>query len=368
MAIGDRKTVWILGAGFSRSLGAPLLATLFRQQNVRDFTGVGVKDSLVQDLVWTQMIFNHGRRDGLWEDAEVFLAFADDAWARKPPDDYKRREFARLVETCSVAVYGLAAGEAERSYSNVPRVVRRALAFETSRFLKYANPKEDEAWGPYLSWAKRLRLEFDTVVTFNYDRVPEMLRLFVPLPHQAEFKDQMPVYKMHGSTDWVINRSDPQNPRVEQNLVAIENDLELGLAPPGGSKASLTETLFWPLWDAAIKAIREAAEIVIVGYSFPKTDALAKKSILDAMDSAESKVSVRQAHLVLGPDVNSDVNARVLELLRHRMGPKRQVFVNLPATRSITYGGDGAAIVTQHRLWAEDFIADYQTRAGPAWP
>ena|ERR1017187_9366100 len=63
-----------------------------------------------------------------------------------------------------------------------------------------------------------------------------------------------------------------------------------------------------------------------------------------------SKANVRRATLVLGPDVNSDVNWRVLELLRHRMGSGRQVFVNHPSTSSLTYGGPGAAIVNQHRL------------------
>jgi hypothetical protein len=63
MAIDGRKTVWILGAGFSRSLGAPLLETLFRQQHVRDFTGVIRQESLIQDVVWTQFIFNSGRNE-----------------------------------------------------------------------------------------------------------------------------------------------------------------------------------------------------------------------------------------------------------------------------------------------------------------
>jgi hypothetical protein len=39
-------------------------------------------------------------------------------------------------------------------YQKVTRTVRRALAFETSRFLKYTNPKDDEARGPYRSWAE----------------------------------------------------------------------------------------------------------------------------------------------------------------------------------------------------------------------
>ena len=36
MAIGGGKTVWILGAGFSRALGGPLLADLFRPETYQE--------------------------------------------------------------------------------------------------------------------------------------------------------------------------------------------------------------------------------------------------------------------------------------------------------------------------------------------
>jgi hypothetical protein len=94
----------------------------------------------------------------------------------------------------------------------VTRTVRRALAFETSRFLKYTDPKDDEAWGPYRSWAEGLDPKLDSVVTFSYDKVPEMLGLFVPVPQKIGFRSGVPVYKMHGSTDWLINRNDRGTP------------------------------------------------------------------------------------------------------------------------------------------------------------
>jgi hypothetical protein len=39
-------------------------------------------------------------------------------------------------------------------------------------------------------------------VTFNYDKVPERLGLFAPVPQKIGFRSGVPVYKMHGSTDW----------------------------------------------------------------------------------------------------------------------------------------------------------------------
>jgi hypothetical protein len=364
MAERERKTVWILGAGFSRSLGAPLLETLFRQQHGRDFTGVVPQGSLVQDVIRTQMVFNSGRKVGLWEDAEVFLAFTDDAWGRQPTDDYKQREFAQLVENLDFSLCGLRPDQTDPPYKKAPSTVRRALAFETSRFLRFSNPEKDEAWQPYLRWAKLLRTqpEVNSIVTFNYDRVPEMLGLFVPLPHQIGTGSAVPVYKVHGSTNWRVNRNNPSRPHVELNEVTIENDLELALAAPGASKASLSQTLFEPLWGEAVKAISEADEIVIIGYSFPKTDALARHMLLDALHRDTTQVGddghhlTRQAHLVLGPDVDVPKNRRVLELIRHRMGSRRGVVIDERPMQP--YG----AVLYRHRLWAEDFIDDYLLR------
>jgi hypothetical protein len=270
-----------------------------------------------------------------------------------------------LVETLNFSDTGLQSDYATRSYQKAPQTVRRALAFETSRFLKFANPTRDEAWDPYVRWAESLRHQpgLNSVVTFNYDRVPEMLGLFVPRPHQiGRISRGVPVYKMHGSTDWVVNRNDPDSPHVEQNEVAIENDLDLALAAPGGSKASLSQTLFEPVWTAAIEAISKADEVVIVGYSFPKTDALARYTILEAlqMDGTElddnGDKRVRQAHLVLGPDVDLPKNRRVLELIRPRMGPGRQVSIDKDVT------APNGIVINSHRLWAEDFIDDHLER------
>jgi hypothetical protein len=40
MAIGQGRTVWILGAGFSKSLGGPLLIDLFRQRRYEDLRDI----------------------------------------------------------------------------------------------------------------------------------------------------------------------------------------------------------------------------------------------------------------------------------------------------------------------------------------
>ena len=392
MAIADRRTVWILGAGFSRSLGAPLLAGLFRQQHFRDLQeALPGNVSLAANVAWTQALFNQGKDvDHLWDDGEEFLSFVDAATGNEAGvlwDVAKNAELMGLVarghylnrSEIRSRLTGLTDDSRLPNCIQDPaNTVRRALAFEASRFLRNVRGEDDERWKPYRDWAKSLSPEHDSIVTFNYDTLLETLgkpfHVVMPpsmagpdgvVPDRTVPNGTVPVFKLHGSADWETDES--FSLRCVRNKNAVDQNVPLAIAAPGRSKASISGSLFKPIWDEAKVKLREAAEVVVIGYSFPKTDALARMTLLDSIAGDSSNARVRRATLVLGPDVNSDVNARVLELLRHRMGPKREVFVNQPATKSISYGGEGAAVVNQHRLWAEDFIADYELRTAPKW-
>ncbi len=380
MAIGNRKTVWILGAGFSRPLGGPLLQTLFRQQSLEDF-GDLIPRNLAVSVVWSQVVFNYGKGEGLWDDAEEFLAFVDAAYGVEKEDPHnplKRAKFETLLRRLD---YQTAGDVLDPNWSGLSRLhvtassldptksVRRALAFETSSFLKYAKPSEDETWLPYQQWAKTLQPELDSVVTFNYDTVPEMLggamKVMVPSTdeNQAEPPDCVPVFKLHGSVDWLTDRHFMLCVRRPDSLYQDTGGAVPAIAAPGRSKAYVATGTFKPLWQAAERRLKQAAEVAIIGYSFPKTDALALKTILDSLTEENCGVQVRQAHLVLGPDTLSIGNQRVVELLRYRMGQQRRVldradeWNEIPVARRRPVG-----VVNQHRLWAQDFIGDYSYR------
>ena len=127
MPIEGKKTVWILGAGFSRSLGGPLLSSLFRQEDVDDFLDViptADFGTLAAEVVWTQSLYNKGH-DGekCWENAEDFLAYIESAFG-DPADHLKRAKVNGVIKRA-----GLASSPDPRP------TVTRALAFECSRFL-----------------------------------------------------------------------------------------------------------------------------------------------------------------------------------------------------------------------------------------
>jgi hypothetical protein len=366
MAIGQLPTVWVLGAGFCKSLGGPLLVDLFRQQYWGDLRKV-MDDDLATTLTWVQAIFNHGRKlEQLWDNAEEFLAFIDSAYGE--PRNAPRRERAIIESVFERALcpfdpsgtnHVLVNNARFRSCVADPlKTVRRALAVETTSFLTDLGDR-DERWTPYEEWARGLSPERDTVITFNYDLFLDLLapsRFQVVLPGEAVARDRVPVFKMHGSGNWVV---DEDSQRISIDNDAIHSDRPIAIAAPGRSKAESVSRLFQPIWLDAIARLTHAYSIVFVGYSFPKTDAAARMDLLSGIERAAGG-AVKQIEIVLGPDINRPESRRVLELLRHRTGHRR-VFVDREP-EFIYHRGEPITIITQHPLWAEDFVGDYGSR------
>lgn len=67
---------WV--AGFSKSLGGPLLTDLFRQQSYDDLLHIFGPNRAAK-VAWSQALYNCGLEKKLWEDAEDFLAYVEAA-------------------------------------------------------------------------------------------------------------------------------------------------------------------------------------------------------------------------------------------------------------------------------------------------
>jgi hypothetical protein len=141
-----------------------------------------------------------------------------------------------------------------------------------------------------------------TIVTFNYDTIPDILanqdgKLFVPLPSElsaskdkAAQEDKAPVFKVHGSVNWYrgnqVYRSEVGNHDVDlTGNVSLHcntpNDFAIGV--PGPQKKNLISGCLSSLWIEAMSCMSAADMILLVGYRFPPSDALARQGILQAI-------------------------------------------------------------------------------------
>ena len=89
MMAAHTPTVWILGAGFSKGLGGPLIQDLLahREEKVLEsFFPKNVYGEAAKDLFKVRLFFNYGLELHYWDHAEHFLDLVESAAAEKGPD------------------------------------------------------------------------------------------------------------------------------------------------------------------------------------------------------------------------------------------------------------------------------------------
>jgi hypothetical protein len=318
MNLEHRSVVWILGAGFSKSLGAPLLSELLTLRSAQrvevvyqgqPFLGKGGRD-----LEAPAAICEAGIEEGEWEHAEEFLERLDLAVS----SDSARRILAQyFLASPAIEKNGIGCDGTEEEVLDIRARALRLLAGELCLFLKDADP-EMEKWAPYRKWASMLAPN-DTVITFNYDRV---LDLLVPFGTDMEIVDPIEaahwerkgplVLKLHGSINWFRDDHGKIGWCGEESKHPDESGLyckleEMALATPGPTKQSMIREggSLKALWDRAGEQIGRAHAVVMVGYRMPPTDAGTKQWLVDEIrervDTAPSLPRVPlHVHTVLG--------------------------------------------------------------------
>jgi hypothetical protein len=379
---GDRRVVWVLGAGFSAALGGPMLADLlsrkseadirvrFREANYPELHGIAASQ--------VRFLYQYGstnevvpgftmRGERIWSNAEDFIDYVDTAASPAPDNDgnalAERMNGILLQKFDSKIVEG---PDALRT------VARRLIAAECCGFLAGVDPKREQ-WRPFRGWARSLG-ENDTIVTFNYDRVLEVLRdaqnkqaalgkdgpsrLSIVVPAKADdrgaFGGTTPVLKLHGSVDWrktrIGDRWTVESTADPGHALRCPAE-ELALATPGPSKELESTTGFRALWTWAEDALKNADAIVFVGYRFPETDAYARETLLEAIwgnGLSATKYHELRMHVVLG---QSPDHARRMEALLDAVGPNEA----FPPEGRPARGSS----VRVHPLFAQDFFSVY---------
>jgi hypothetical protein len=356
------KVAWILGSGFSRSLGGPLLRDLLsdRRRQLVDavFRNQDGKPTLPAERVVAYNVFHafkEGRdQPGYWQDAEEFLDFVDVANDEKEP---RRAMLEQLLRQRTQA----------SSVEEVRDLAILSVASEVSTYTEVPNLR-GESWQPYQRWKKQLVKQGDAIVTFNYDLVVERLStngesdLFGPhtvfTPYMHEDPSGVPIYKLHGSANWAFQE---RNPSAFQEYAHVGgfagSDKKPLIASPGATKLRLCQGELQQIWQEAKKRICEADVIVFIGYRFPPSDSHARTEILGAIKANDAPYL--RVHTVLGPNLNEPDSVRLSAMLHRtiRAGGKHEHETpDLPPNKEQAKSLPRYNVV-QHPLYAEDFLS-----------
>lgn len=354
------RIVWILGAGFSKPLGGPLLKDLFTtssfdamQYRFPKEEYSGLYNNPAQAV---HFLYNEDRRKGEgreWADAEEFLD-ALDAAVRAGAVSSSTSRLMKRVEPFFKDTDDV------RDLKPVLLAAKRLLSAECAGFLVDADT-DQEKWNPFHYWASNITGD-DCIITFNYDLVLERLE---KKPHDGfmvqvvtpstkkRISGRAPIFKLHGSINWGnIEFSKGREFRVVEDYFALRcTGDELVIASPGPSKEITTGELT-VIWGHAEKALKNCEAVVFVGYRFPPTDSRAREFILESL--SENKQPYIAVHTVLGPQSQHD-SARLEQLLSWTMNKAKRKEVKRPTNNIKGYKYSYNLI--KHQLYAQDFFS-----------
>lgn len=347
-----RKRVWILGAGFSYPLGAPLFGGLFSNAYtiLSDSARMRFNDKNGEDnrrrrffRAVASHVYRQGAKSDFWGDPEQFLQRCCDAldigkesvfWDWLWNKGSEGVEFVGLSEDPMIDAFQNKVRKDQPDFylSSMLDSAREEVAVEVSTFLM-GERFEGERWLPYKEWLKGLT-GFDTILTFNYDQAIEMLwgeirpfALNCPKPGtdgvRAE-RHRPTIFKLHGSAGWKVKKSEAHGGVIDLAQTEVEDCDELldflndfsyrpFIFTPGPEKHGLSSQGSY--WNVAMNELREAEEIHVIGYRFPDTDTFAQQQLLDAMADNSTCFWV---NIVLGPDVNNPQARRCARLIGSR--------------------------------------------------
>lgn len=289
-------TVWIIGAGFSRPLGGPLLAGFF---STRVFDSacawlaeLGRPETEIQFHL-VKNLYLYGAREDCWANVEEFLADVTSAASDHATENRLQRYLGRLEE---IKLGQFSMQPATLKPSHVVgwslQYVAAAVAHFVPDTLSTREDEVPETWAPYTAWFDALGADH-AIVSFNYDRVIEVLAerrrsvcgRDVTLP---------PILHLHGMV--------PENREI---VASIQTGAAIdGIALPGRLKKDAIVRRLQEPWSAAERLLRDADEIIVVGYSLPRTDTYTRQRIQRVLATRENGgLTIRT---VMGRD-NADI-------------------------------------------------------------
>jgi SIR2-like domain len=280
----NNHNVYILGAGFSRRRGLPL---------IYDFMVV------MRDALQYHASKNHKRQCKAIEQVLQFRLKASAAAYRVQIDLENIEELFSLAsaskghmeESIKLAI----AATLEYSMKNLTPPNAKFTAHPNPFTIPNDNWKLDSSHLTAPPWHSVPGYEFilrallgnwgsdrnsleNTFITFNYDTLVEEAITHLGLkfslglnPTTDDHHQHTKILKLHGSVNWTIPKGSRSNIEVMQDYQSVVNaGLTPQIIPPTWKKDSRGK--FDEIWSQSLDALMTATRVVVIGFSIPPTD------------------------------------------------------------------------------------------------
>jgi hypothetical protein len=278
----------------------------------------------------SRLIYEKGKRLGLWENAEECILLLDEARMRGIAAEAVRAGMTEVeTDVESPPARGVEPLNVETAFTEMTQFV----AIATAHYVPLPEKEVlSESWTPYVDWWKRLGKD-DVIMSFNYDRVVERL--------EAEVGERCHILKLHGSTPEAAVLAEHLKQKTRIDTIHV----------PGPSKVNASQGSEWLI---AGELLQNAARLIVIGYSFPASDALARTLVLGNFKG-------ERVAIVVGMD-DDKAGDRAVAMFRHVGTPERKTVVNTRMYAQ-TYLTDGTARAPEDRFMHEEFWVDDRERS-----
>ena len=140
-------------------------------------------------------------------------------------------------------------------------------------------------------------------------------------------RSKVTLLKLHGSINWTLYRNKQIRLKPRPYVVRTKNGRPVfeavSVLPPGWNKR-IDRNPYRKFWRLARLRLEKCKSLVIVGYSLPETDLLARALVSEVVRlRAIRNVRLEQLHVA---DPSSAVKQRFIDLLMPALGPDGRVF------------------------------------------
>lgn len=329
----DFKPIYILGAGASKAIGAPLIKSFLLRARELIYSPDFSK-TLEQDVM----------RSGLLSHFNHVFAYQSDL--------YKTRRFLGIdlddLETllsildmnCQAAKFNIQIRPDFPLYSD-PGLLDAIREGFFSVIISTLKASIDRRRFPYDTLIRALAAnEHSAFITFNYDTsIEEALelshndrgtdRFFVDYGFSTDERlnvdpKSRKVLKLHGSADWTYCTKCEKLTALKKYIIPLEFESNRQLIhKPGCDQTTALNVIIPPtwykhnyldaitiIWSRAIREISLATHLFVIGYSFPRTDVFFEQLLTLGLTTSNNLKKV----VVIDPDVGvKDIISRIFD-------------------------------------------------------